>query len=241
MDNLLTDKVGKSTLDVIGEADQFNKWMFETILPFSKGKILEVGSGLGNISTFFLENRNEILLTDLRTEYCTLLEDKFSSKSNLIGVEQLNLIHPDFDNFYYDHLEKYDTVFALNVIEHIKDDNLAISNCKKLLKNNGHLIILVPSYQRLFNRFDKELGHFQRYTQNSLQQLFMNNHFSIVHKQYFNLIGIVGWYISGSLMKKDSIPSKQMKVYDKLVPIWQVLDKLFKNKIGLSTIIIGRK
>lgn len=241
MGNLVTDKIGKKTLDVIGEASQFNKWMFETILPFSKGKILEIGSGLGNISTFFLENRNEILLTDLRTEYCTLLQDKFSSKSNLIGVEQLNLIHPDFDNFYYDHLEKYDTVFALNVIEHIKDDNLAISNCKKLLKNNGHLIILVPSYQRLFNRFDKELGHFRRYTQNNLQQLFMNNHFSIVHKQYFNLIGIVGWYISGSLMKKDSIPSKQMKVYDKLVPIWQVLDKLFKNKIGLSTIIIGRK
>ncbi len=241
MGNLVTDKVGKNTLDVIGEAYQFNKWMFKTILPFSKGKILEIGSGLGNISTFFLENKNEIFLTDLRVEYCTLLQDKFESKPNLLGVDQLNLIHPDFDKVYDNHLEKYDTVFALNVIEHIRNDNLAISNCKKLLKNNGHLIILVPSYQKLYNRFDEELGHFRRYTQKSLLELFLKNHFSVVHKQYFNLIGIAGWYISGSLMKKESIPSNQMKAYDKMVPVWQVLDKLVQNKIGLSTIIIGRK
>ncbi len=241
MGDLVTDKVGENTLNVIGEAYQFNKWMFETILPFSKGKILEIGSGLGNISTFFLENKNEILLTDLRTEYCTLLQHKFSSKPNLLGVDQLNLIHPDFDTIYSAHLEKYDTVFALNVIEHIKDDNLAISNCKKLLKTNGHLIILVPSYQKLYNRFDEELGHFRRYTQKSLLELFLKNHFSVVHTQYFNLIGIAGWYVSGSLMKKESIPSNQMKVYDKLVPVWRVLDNLVQNKIGLSTIIIGRK
>lgn len=241
MENPVTDKVGKNTLDVIGEAHQFNKWMFETILPFSKGRILEIGSGLGNISTYFLENENEILLTDLRTEYCTLLQDKFSSKPNLLGVDQLNLIHPDFDKVYKDHLENYDTVFALNVIEHIEDDNLAITNCKKLLRANGHLIILVPSYQKLYNRFDEELGHFRRYTQKSLNELFLKNHLSVVHKQYFNLIGIVGWYISGNLMKKESIPSNQMKVYDKLVPVWQVLDKLVQNKFGLSTIIIGRK
>ncbi|MEP6260716.1 MAG: methyltransferase [Gillisia sp.] len=241
MGNLVTDKIGKNTLDVIGEADKFNKWMYETILPFTKGRILEIGSGLGNISNFFLENNKEIFLTDLRTEYCTLLQDKFSSKPNLLGIDQLNLIHPDFDQVYNDHLEKFDTVFALNVIEHIKDDNLAISNCKKLLKDNGHLIILVPSYQKLFNRFDEELGHFQRYNLNSLHKLFSRNHLSVVHKQYFNLIGIAGWYISGSLMKKESIPSKQMKIYNKLVPVWQVLDMMVQNKIGLSTIVVGRK
>jgi 2-polyprenyl-3-methyl-5-hydroxy-6-metoxy-1,4-benzoquinol methylase len=40
------------------------------------------------------------------------------------------------------------------VVEHIKDDRLAIANCKKLLKKNGHLIILVP-----FREISKEQKH----------------------------------------------------------------------------------
>lgn len=241
MDKVVTDKIGKETLDVIAEADHFNKWMFNTILPYSKGKILEIGSGLGNISTFFLDHKNEIMLTDLREEYCNFLEEKFGSRPNLLGIDKLDLIHQDFETVYNKHLGKYDTVFALNVIEHIEDDNLAINNCNKLLTNNGHLIILVPSYQGLYNKFDEELGHFRRYTQKSLSELFFRNDLAVVHKQYFNMMGILGWYVSGSLMKKEGIPSKQMKFYNKLVPAWKVLDLLTLNKVGLSTIVIGRK
>ena len=228
-------------MDVVGSAEQFNKWMFQTILPFSRGKILEIGSGLGNISTFYLENNYEIMLTDLREEYCVSLQEKFDSGPNLLGVAQVNLVQQDFQKVYKDHLEKYDTVFALNVIEHIEDDHLAISNCKKLLKKDGHLIILVPSYQELYNKFDEELGHFRRYTQKDLSRLFLNNQFSIVHRQYFNFMGIFGWYLSGSILKRESIPSNQMKIYDKLVPAWRILDKVIQNKMGLSTIVVGRK
>lgn len=241
MKNPVTDKVGKNTLDVVGEADLFNKWIFQTIHPFSSGKILEIGSGLGNISEFFINNEDEIMLTDLREEYCLSLQHKFGSNQNLLGIDQLNLIHPEFEQTYSDHLEKYDTVFALNVIEHIEDDDLAINNCKKLLRKDGHLIILVPSYQKLYNRFDKELGHFRRYTIESLSDLFLKNDLEIIHKKYFNFIGVFGWYISGGLLKKDTIPSNQMRIYNKLVPLWKRADRLLKNRIGLSTIVVGRK
>jgi SAM-dependent methyltransferase len=239
--NSITDKAGKDTLDVIGEADRFNHWMYQTIYPFSFGKIMEIGSGLGNISRFYINNGDKIMLTDLREEYCSSLQDKFGTNQNLLGIDQLNLIHPDFEQYYKEHLEKYDTVFALNVIEHIKDDSLAINNCKKLLKKDGHLIILVPSYQKLYNRFDKELGHFRRYTIDSLSHLFNENELEIIHKKYFNFIGVFGWYISGGLLKKNTIPSTQMKIYNQLVPVWKRVDQLIKNRVGLSTIVVGKK
>lgn len=237
----ITDRVGKDTLDVVGSANNFNRWMSQSILPFSKGEILEIGSGLGNISTFFLEANKKIMLTDLREEYCVSLQEKFKAKPNLLGVAQMDLVHQNFQKVYKDHLEQYETVFALNVIEHIEDDNLAIRNCKRLLKKDGHLIILVPSYQKLYNKFDVELGHFRRYTQKDLSDLFLKNHLSIVHKQYFNLMGIFGWYFSGRLLKKESIPSNQMKIYDRLVPVWKLLDMTVQNRVGLSTIVVGRK
>lgn len=238
---MVTDKAGKETLDVIGEADLFNKWMFHTILPFSQGKILEIGSGLGNISKFFLSNGDEIMLTDLREEYCSSLKNKFKNEANLIGVNQLDLIHPHFDIIYEEQMEKYDTVFALNVIEHIEEDNLAIKNSKKLLKRNGHLIILVPSYQNLYNKFDEELGHYRRYTIDSLSDLFVINGLKIIHKQHFNFIGIFGWFLSGRLLKKNTIPANQMKIYNQLVPLWKRVDSLISNRIGLSTIVVGKK
>ena len=40
------DKSGEETLNVIASANNFNKWMFQTIKPFCKGHILEIGSGL---------------------------------------------------------------------------------------------------------------------------------------------------------------------------------------------------
>jgi predicted SAM-dependent methyltransferase len=142
---------------------------------------------------------------------------------------------------YSDHLGKYDTVFALNVIEHIENETVAIKNCNKLLNRGGKLIILVPAYQQLYNRFDKELEHFRRYNATRLKKLLEHQHFRIVHSQYFNLMGIPGWYVSGKLQKNKTIPKSQMSLYDKLVPIFKLVDRIVVNKIGLSVIAVGIK
>ena len=235
------DLVGESTLDVIAKADKFNMWMYQTIKPYCKGKVLEIGSGIGNISSFFMEDDFKLMLTDIRQGYCTKLENTFNGNPNFLGTEVMDLTDADFDSKFQSHLGQYDTVFALNVVEHIYDDTLALKNCRKLLSDNGHLIILVPSYQKLYNNFDKELGHYRRYTKASLSHVFLNNHFKIIHKQYFNFMGIFGWYVTGNLLKKDSIPGDQMALYNSLVPIFKIIDKLIFNGVGLSTIIVGKK
>jgi 2-polyprenyl-3-methyl-5-hydroxy-6-metoxy-1,4-benzoquinol methylase len=236
------DEEGMEILDVIAKADKFNKWMYETIKPHCNGKVLEIGSGIGNISQFFLaDNQFQIQLTDIRDNYCDRLKQKFAASKNLLGVENIDLVDPNFDSKYPSHLEKYDTVFALNVVEHIKEDHLAIANAKKLLVKGGKLIILVPAYQALYNQFDTSLEHYRRYTKKNLNPLFTNNNLEILHSQYFNAIGIAGWYVSGKLQKNDSIPEGQMGLYNKLVPIFKIADKVIFNAFGLSVITVGRK
>lgn len=235
------DEFGLDTLDTIAQADKFNQWMYNTIEPFCKGSILEIGSGIGNISTFFLKDKHQIYLSDIRETYCEKLHSNFSSYSNFLGTSVIDLTDQDFDIKYKNHLEKYDTVFALNVVEHIYDDTLALQNCHKLLKKDGNALILVPSYQMLFNQFDTELGHYRRYKKETLSQIFLNANFKIKHKQYFNFIGILGWFVSGRILKKKEIPKGQMKLYNSLVPIIKIIDKITFNTIGLSTIIVGKK
>ncbi len=230
------DLEGMETLHVIEKANKFNRWMYETIKPFCKGKILEIGCGIGNISEFFIQDSQDIVLSDLRENYLEIVSKKFTNPTI-----KINLIDPEFDTKYDEIIGKFDTVFALNVIEHIEDDKQAIANCKKLLKKGGNLIILVPAYQFLFNNFDKELEHFRRYTRKKIETVIAENHLEIVNSFYFNFIGIIGWYVSGSILKKKTIPENQMGLFNLLVPVFRWADKIILNKIGLSVICVSKK
>jgi 2-polyprenyl-3-methyl-5-hydroxy-6-metoxy-1,4-benzoquinol methylase len=235
------DEVGLSTLESLSAVDQLNNWMFESIRPFVKGRILEIGSGIGNISDCFVKNNQPITLSDYSDHYCNYLDKKFANQPLIQDIFQIDLADVDFDDNYNLLLEKFDTVFALNVVEHIQDDHLAIANCKKLLKPGGHLIILVPAYQTLYNGFDVELEHFRRYTRKTVTQLFNSQKMNILHTWYFNMAGILGWFVSGTILRKKQLPSGQLSFYNKLVPIFRILDRITFNKFGLSVIIVGKK
>jgi SAM-dependent methyltransferase len=156
-------------------------------------------------------------------------------------VVQLDLVDKNFDNNYSEYLNSFDTVFALNVIEHIEDDTLAIKNCKNLLKPGGTLIILVPAYQFLFNEFDKSLEHYRRYNKKTLNAVVKLTGLKPVKSFYFNVVGILGWFVTGSLLKKKTIPEGQMGLYNKMVPLIKIVDCLVFNKMGLSVICVSFK
>ncbi|MEW6468613.1 MAG: methyltransferase [Bacteroidota bacterium] len=235
------DAEGHETLDAIEAADKFNGWMYRTIRPYCSGNILEVGSGIGNISGFFLRDKHPIFLTDVRGNYCDILQKNFKGNSTLLGIEQLDLVHPEFGTRYAHLLERFDTVFALNVVEHIENDNLALANASRLLRPGGTLIILVPAWQFLYNRFDKELCHYKRYVKKQLEGLFTQNGLQVKRSMYFNALGILGWFVSGRLMKNKVIPRSQMSFYNRIVPVARLIDRCLFRKIGLSVITIGTK
>jgi 2-polyprenyl-3-methyl-5-hydroxy-6-metoxy-1,4-benzoquinol methylase len=219
---LQDDSTGKATLEAVSSADRFNRWMYQTIKPFCSGRILEIGSGIGNISRFFIEDHQLIMLSDIREDYCRNLFRDFGNSPGVLGIEVLDLTDPGFDTRFSWHFGKFDTVIALNVVEHISDDELALNNCHKLLAKGGQVVILVPSYQKLYNRFDRELGHYRRYTKTSLSRVFSNTEFQIIHTN-------------------EIIPEKQMRLYNYLMPAIRNLDKIIFNRVGLSTIMVGRK
>lgn len=235
------DPTGLQTLERFAAAIHFNRWLFDTIRPYCKGHVLEVGSGIGNISKLFLENNFHLTTSDLRQEYCNYVLQQFGSNPHLAGVASIDLSAPDFTQRYEHLLQQFDTIVALNVVEHIEDDKKAVHNCMQLLKPGGHLVILVPAYQALYNLFDKELGHYKRYTGSSLRRLEEEAGLEVIHQQYFNAVGIIGWYVDGRLLNRRIIPRKQLMVFDKLIPVIKLVDTISFHSIGLSTIAVGRK
>lgn len=234
-------KYGTDTLEVISEANRFNRWMYETIKPYCIGEILEIGSGIGNISQYFIHDGASISLSDIENSYFPRLKENFERYSNLQGIYRLDFADKKIEENHPELLEKFDTIFALNVVEHIPDHVQAMKNALKMLKPGGRVVILVPAFQWLYNGFDMQLDHQRRYTQISLRQLLEGAGFRIIHHQFFNFIAILGWFISGTVLRKRIIPGSQMRFYDAMVPIWKVIDFFVHKWIGISVIQVGEK
>ena len=57
----------------------------------------------------------------------------------------------------------YDFVSALDVLEHVRNDELAISEISRILKKGGIAIITVPHLMKYYTSQDKLIGHYRRY------------------------------------------------------------------------------
>jgi SAM-dependent methyltransferase len=230
------DPVGFKTLETFSGAPAINRWLYEKINDGVNGRILEIGSGIGNISDFLLNDFSNVTLSDLRPEYCRILEKKFSGHPHLDGIYSLDLSLPDFKVKYAHLIEKFDTVIALNVIEHIADDLEAINNAKALLREGGRLVILVPALPVLYNSLDRELGHYRRYKKTELVKLFETAGLKNSRYRYFNAAAIMGWWVSGNLLQEKIISPSKLKTYNLLVPLFRILDTVVSPFFGISLI-----
>ena len=233
------DYLGHANLEIISENSRFNEWMYGHIragLKEKMGNILELGSGVGTISEKIIRDMGpsaHITLTDVSATYVQSLKIKYSSLKN-VSVSRMDLnIREEYSRIGY---EKYDSIVAINVLEHIKDDLLALHEIYKMLTKGGTLIILVPCHKFLYNIIDKNIGHYRRYTKKGLYHKIEETNFTTVCMHYFNMMGTVGWYLNGNVLKKGGISPIASRWFDRLVPVLDYLDRITFNRVGLSLI-----
>jgi SAM-dependent methyltransferase len=235
----LSEFEGHDNLEIVSKSNNFNKWMYEEIFPGLKGDILEVGSGQGLFSKWIIRDfpKSKITLSEISPSYLKKLKSEFDLNNVSICKLDLNK-KKDFEEIGY---EKFDSIFALNVLEHIENDEFAFKQLFKMLKPNGNLIILVPCHKFLYNVIDKSIGHWRRYTKNELKVKLDNASFKTEKIFGFNALGIIGWYLNGNIGKNPNLNPKATKLFDKMVPILKYLEYGLGKKIGLSVISFSKK
>jgi SAM-dependent methyltransferase len=63
----------------------------------------------------------------------------------------------------------FDLVVALDVLEHIEEDDLAAAEIRRVLRPGGMAFVAVPCDMALWSAHDVALGHVRRYTRESLR------------------------------------------------------------------------
>ncbi|QMU53920.1 MAG: methyltransferase [Nitrosopumilus sp.] len=234
----MSEYTGHKNLEKMSQTNKFNDWIYDEVKQYLNGTILEIGSGLGVFSEKILKDHpnSKITLTEISPTYLSVLKRKFSGKAD---VKKLDLNeNDDYSNIGFN---KFDSIIAINVLEHVQLDELALENFRKMLKANGNIIIFVPGHKSLYNIIDKTIGHYRRYSSEELIRKTSKVNLTISKIFQFNFIGMFGWYYNGNLRKKSDLNENSLKLFDKVVPILRIIDKLISNKLGLSLICIMKE
>ncbi|MCS7040616.1 MAG: class I SAM-dependent methyltransferase, partial [Caldilineales bacterium] len=144
----------------------------------------------------------------------------------------------EFEGFA-DH--RFDTVFSLNVFEHIEDDRLAMHNAARVLQPGGHLILIVPAHMALYGSIDRAIGHYRRYDKQMIFTLFQQARLQTVLQKYINALGAFGWWINGRLRQQTTPPSGQLRLFNILVPALKRIERVLPPPFGISLLAVGRK
>jgi len=229
----VADEHGSEILARLNRAPRFTKWMADTIRPYLGERVLEIGAGIGNL-TSNLVPRKEYCASDVNPQYLEKLK-KMQQTRPYLQVQYTDATEGDTYP-----AETFDTVICLNVVEHLADDVGALKNIRATLERNGRAIILVPNGPGLYGTLDKVLGHYRRYTEAQLAEACGRAGFRIEKVLKFNRIGAPGWWWNGRVLKKTTFGFWQIKLLNVLVPLVRPIDR-FLPFPHLSWIMILRR
>lgn len=230
--------VGVETLEAFEDAKRYNGWICERVAGHISGRVLEVGSGIGNIVGELLsaEKVTSIVATDISDSSLSTLRDRFGWDSRLT-TEVWNAEQPPSPSLL---AEKFDTIISSNVLEHINDHETALKHIRELLKPSGTLIILVPAHAALYSGLDEDLGHFRRYSRAELMRVHDAAGFEVHKVIDHNFVGAIGWWWAGKVRKRRTLRASDTKTFDKLVPALKVIDPVIaKFSGGVSLIAVS--
>lgn len=224
---------GSRTLEVHAGTPRVNEWYYSKFRERIGGRVLELGSGIGNISRLLASDARELVVTDVEDEYLARLRRELPSH---VRVERYDLegapppaIGDDFD-----------AVISLNVLEHVLDDRRAIHDLTSLLAPGGWLLTYVPACALAFGALDTALGHHRRYDRALLSERMREAGLRVERLEYMNLLGLAGWIVNGRLLRRRTLDPQQVRAFDRIVPLVRLEDRV-RVPIGLGLICHAQK
>src|SRR5512133_762146 len=203
-----------------GRDPRVNAWMADTGRPLCGQRVLEIGSGTGNL-TRQLVPRDRYVASDINPLYVATLASLTSDRPYL-DVQLCDVTRKDtFPKAGAD----FDTVICLNVLEHVEDDQGALENIRAVLRPGGHALILVPRGPGLLGTLDEVLGHKRRYTEETLRAVAEAAGFDVKEIHTFNRVGTPAWWLNGKLLRRRSFGLFQIWMLNFLTPLFRRIDR----------------
>jgi SAM-dependent methyltransferase len=200
-------------------------------------RIVEVGCGIGNF-TAMLADRELVVALDVESSCVEKHRQRFRDRQH-ISAAVMDVCAPEFRSL---EAHRPDSVLCLNVLEHIADDELALSNMTAILGPKGKVVLIVPAFRALYGPIDARLGHYRRYDRRGLAALANRVGLRVATLHYMNSIGFLGWWINAKVLLRQEQSESHILVFDRaIVPVLSRLESLVRPPFGQSFFCVLEK
>lgn len=225
----MAEYVGDDVLKSLEQAQNYNKALVKKIQNELLGPIvLDFGAGSGTFARSLRTATRQIHCVEADSGYVhALKEEGFPATTSVT-----------------DYTEGFFTgAYTLNVLEHIEDDRLALTDVAKTMKVGGNLVVFVPAHPILYSSFDRRIGHFRRYSKDNLLRALEGSGFSIVKWEFFDSVGFFVALLYRVIDRGDGrLSPVAVRFFDTaMVPLSLLFDKLFSRFFGKNLFVVAMK
>jgi SAM-dependent methyltransferase len=218
----------------LNEAKNYRKALLREFSRHFRGHVLEVGSGVGQITGELVKNRNITKLVSIEPhpEYFAKLCEIFQNH---------RIVHGTITDLKDD--ENWNAIVSINVLEHIEDDEGELNIYhRRLAKENGTLCLFVPARPEIYAQIDKDFGHFRRHTKPGLRRKLEGAGFQILQMRYYNFAGYFAWWLNFRILGKRHFNAHAVRFFDRCIfpamHVWE--SRICPPPIGQSLLVVAR-
>lgn len=193
----------------LSEARNYRAALLRDFATHLRGNVLEVGAGIGQITSELLKLPAVKRLTSIEPDhaFCEKLRARLPAH---------NLIEGTIGDLQSD--GPWNAILSVNVLEHIEQDAEELATYRRLLRPTGGVLCLfVPARPEIYGPIDRDFGHFRRYSKAELESKLENAGFRIDRVRYYNCVGYFLWWLNFRVLQKRSFDAAAVRLFDRCI------------------------
>jgi SAM-dependent methyltransferase len=230
-------------LEALADIPNYQQWIVDSFLPCVRGRVLEVGAGIGTMARRYAHAADEAVLLEPARNLIPKLRENMCAFANVRPVAALLDDVAGAGHAGCDFSPgSFDVAVLINVLEHIEDDARTLRLLHMLLRPGGTLVVFVPALGWLYGSLDRLVDHKRRYSSDSLRTVVRGAGFEIETHKYFDVLGIAPWFVAGRVVRQQSFNAGAAGLYDRFaVPVGAFLEGIVEPPIGKNLLSISHK
>ena len=220
-------------LEDLETAQNYNAWVAALALPHLGDHPIEIGSGLGGNAARWLDaGLPRITVSDVEEQTLSELRSRFANDQR-VDVAEVDLTKPPHGD--------HSALVAVNVLEHMEDDLAALRSARELVRPEGHVVVFVPAFAFAMSKFDRDIGHYRRYTTARLAKAFADAELQVERCHYVNAPGLLAWTVGMKWLRMTPGEGIALRVWDGVViPATRRLESRRHPPFGQSVLGVAR-
>jgi SAM-dependent methyltransferase len=188
-----------------------------------KPKVLDFGAGIGTYADMFKERGITVDCVELDPTEAKIL--KSNGYKVFTSAQEIK--------------EKYDIIYAFNVLEHIEEDSKVLGELKKHLATDGVIVIYVPAFQLLFTQLDVKVEHLRRYRLSDMKRLAVENNLKTIQLKYCDPVGFFAALAYRIIGGSGDLKPRSIRFFDRyLFPVGAATEGIFGKVLGKNALAV---